>query len=77
LERWTKSHAVAGLVERGQLMHFPWAEVASISGLIASPQLKERDFWVEVEHPGSGRKYKFPAPIFGRFASHTHSPNRG
>jgi benzylsuccinate CoA-transferase BbsE subunit len=77
LERWTKSHAVAGLVEKGQLMHLPWAEVASISGLMKSPQLKERDFWVEVVHPQTGKKYKFPAPIFGRFASHTHPPNRG
>jgi len=61
LERWTKSRTVAELVEKGQLMHFPWAEVASISGLVASLQLKERDFWVEVEHPESGKKYKFPA----------------
>jgi benzylsuccinate CoA-transferase BbsE subunit len=60
LERWTKSHTVAELVEKGQLMHFPWAEVASIPGLIASPQLKERDFWIEVEHLESGKKYKFP-----------------
>jgi crotonobetainyl-CoA:carnitine CoA-transferase CaiB-like acyl-CoA transferase len=60
LERWTKSHSVAGLVAKGQLMRFPWAEVASIPKLLASPQLKERDFWVEVEHPESGKKYKFP-----------------
>jgi benzylsuccinate CoA-transferase BbsE subunit len=60
LERWTKNHTVAELVGKGQLMHFPWAEVASVSGLVASPQLKERDFWVEVEYPESGKKYKFP-----------------
>jgi crotonobetainyl-CoA:carnitine CoA-transferase CaiB-like acyl-CoA transferase len=60
LERWTKSHAVAELVEKGQLMRFPWAEVASIPALLASPQLRERDFWVEVEHSQSGKKYKFP-----------------
>jgi len=60
LERWTKSHTVAGLVEKGQLMHFPWAEVASIPQLLANPQLKERDFWVEVGHPESGKRYKFP-----------------
>ncbi len=64
LERWTRSHTVAELVEQGQLMHFPWAEVASIPGLVNSPQLKERDFWVEVEHPESGKRYKFPgAPV--------------
>jgi len=64
LERWTKSHTVAELVEVGQLMRFPWAEVASISRILASPQLKERDFWVEVELPESGKRYKFPgAPV--------------
>ena len=60
LERWTKSHTVAELVERGQSMRFPWAEVASISRLLASPQLKERGFFTEVGHPESGKKYKFP-----------------
>jgi benzylsuccinate CoA-transferase BbsE subunit len=63
LERWTKSHTVAELVEKGQLMRFPWAEVSSISGLLSSPQLKARNFWVEVEHPRTGKKYKFPAPL--------------
>lgn len=60
LERWTKSHNVAELVEKGQLMRFPWAEVASISKLLENPQLEERDFWVEVEHPRTGRKCRFP-----------------
>ncbi len=60
LERWTRSHTAAGLVERGQLMHFPWAEVIPIPRLMASPQLRERDFWVEVEHPETGRKCKLP-----------------
>lgn len=27
LERWALTHAVSELVEKGQLMHFPWAEV--------------------------------------------------
>jgi len=60
LERWTKSHTVAELVEQGQLMRFPWAEVTSIPGLVDSPQLKKRGFFVEVEHPDSSKKYKFP-----------------
>jgi crotonobetainyl-CoA:carnitine CoA-transferase CaiB-like acyl-CoA transferase len=58
LERWTKNHSKAQLVEKGQLMRFPWAEVASIADLLASPQLKKRGFWVEAEH--SGRKYRLP-----------------
>jgi crotonobetainyl-CoA:carnitine CoA-transferase CaiB-like acyl-CoA transferase len=63
LERWTKNHNVAELVEKGQAMHFPWAEVVSISKLLSSPQLKARHFWVELEHPQTGKKYKFPAPV--------------
>jgi benzylsuccinate CoA-transferase BbsE subunit len=58
LERWTKSRTVAELVAKGQLMRFPWAGVASKEQLLASPQLKERGFWNEVEH--RGRKYKLP-----------------
>ncbi|MFC2051317.1 CaiB/BaiF CoA transferase family protein [Chloroflexota bacterium] len=60
LERWTRRHTVAELVEKGQLMRFPWAEVSSIAELVDNPQLKERDFFIEVEHPGSDKKLKFP-----------------
>jgi benzylsuccinate CoA-transferase BbsE subunit len=63
LEGWTKVHAVAELVEKGQLMHFPWAEVTSIEELVGSPQLRERDFWVEIEPPVSGSKYRFPGAM--------------
>jgi crotonobetainyl-CoA:carnitine CoA-transferase CaiB-like acyl-CoA transferase len=59
LERWTKSHSKAKLVEKAQLMRFPWAEVASPSDLLSSPQLEERKFWLDVEH--LGQKYKLPA----------------
>ena len=49
LERWTRSHTVSELVEKGQLMHFPWAEVMTVPGLIDSPQLAERNFLVDIE----------------------------
>jgi len=60
LERWTKTRNVAELVEPGQLMHFPWAEVTSIPELVNSPQLEERGFFIEVEQPESGEKYRIP-----------------
>ncbi|MFC2048282.1 CaiB/BaiF CoA transferase family protein, partial [Chloroflexota bacterium] len=60
LERWTKSHTVAELMEKGQLMRFPWAQISTLPELINNPQLKERDFFIEVEHSESGKKYKFP-----------------
>jgi benzylsuccinate CoA-transferase BbsE subunit len=78
LGRWTKTHPVAELVEKGQAMRFPWAGVASIAELLASPQLKARSFWAEIEHPETGEKLSFPAPILNRcFVSQTHPPNRG
>ncbi|MFH0769008.1 MAG: CoA transferase, partial [Chloroflexota bacterium] len=70
LERWTKSHTVGELVEKGQSMRFPWAEVSSIPGLMNSPQLKERNFFVELEDPESGKKYKLP----GAFCKLSRSP---
>jgi crotonobetainyl-CoA:carnitine CoA-transferase CaiB-like acyl-CoA transferase len=58
LEKWTLSHTVAELVEKGQLMHFPWAEVASVNSLLRSPQLVARGYFKEIEI--AGRKYKVP-----------------
>lgn len=52
LERWTKTHARAELVEKAQAMRFPWAEVASVNDLLSSPQLEARQFWREIEYQG-------------------------
>ena len=60
LERWTKTHTVTELVEKGQLMRFPWAEVASIPGVAENPQLKERNFFIELADPDSGRQFQYP-----------------
>ena len=45
LEGWTLSHTVAELLEKGQLMHFLWAKVTSVSELLSSPQLAARDYF--------------------------------
>jgi benzylsuccinate CoA-transferase BbsE subunit len=45
LEGWTLTHTVDELVERGQLMHFPWAKVTSVPELLNSPQLTARDYF--------------------------------
>jgi len=60
LERWTRRHTRAELVEQGQLMHFPWAAVNSIGELWDDPQLLERDFFVEVAHPEQNTSFKYP-----------------
>ena len=78
LARWAEKHPAPGLVAKGQAMRFPWAEVASLSQLLASPQLKARGFWAEVEHPVTGKKIKFPAPVLSRcFSSHTQPALKG
>jgi crotonobetainyl-CoA:carnitine CoA-transferase CaiB-like acyl-CoA transferase len=56
LERWTLTHTAAELVEKGQLMHFPWARVESVSGVLGSPQLTARDYFTEVSCRGSRSK---------------------
>jgi benzylsuccinate CoA-transferase BbsE subunit len=60
LGRWTKTHEVNGLFELGQLMRFPWAPVQSPREVLRSPQLKERDFFVELNHPEIGSVLKYP-----------------
>jgi crotonobetainyl-CoA:carnitine CoA-transferase CaiB-like acyl-CoA transferase len=45
LEAWTLTHRVDELVEKGQLMHFPWAKVTSVPELLNSPQLVARDYF--------------------------------
>jgi crotonobetainyl-CoA:carnitine CoA-transferase CaiB-like acyl-CoA transferase len=62
IERWTRHHSAAKLVELGQLMRFPWAPVASVQEALDNPQLNERGYWVETTDPESGKKYKFPGP---------------
>jgi crotonobetainyl-CoA:carnitine CoA-transferase CaiB-like acyl-CoA transferase len=42
LEKWTRDHDPGELVDLGQLMHFPWAEVDSIPDVVNNLQLNER-----------------------------------
>ena len=60
LEKWTLSHTADELVEKGQLMHFPWAKVTSIPELVRSPQLAARNFLIAAESSGTGKKFKYP-----------------
>ncbi len=60
LGKWTLTHNANELVELGQLMHFPWAKVASISDVVNNPQLNARAFLVEATDAESGKKFKFP-----------------
>jgi benzylsuccinate CoA-transferase BbsE subunit len=60
LQRWTKTHTTTELFELGQLMHFPWAPVASPEQILNSPQLKARGFFVSVAHPEVNAHFTYP-----------------
>lgn len=71
VERWAGNHRVMELVEQGQAMHFPWAEVSDVNGLWNNSQLSDRGFFVEVTHPELGASFKYPgAPC--RFTGSTN-----
>ena len=71
LERWTKTHTRHELFELGQLMRFPWAPVHSPKEVLDNPQLKERSFFIDVNHPEIGTSLKYPgAPYkFSHYSS--------
>ncbi|MDO8785816.1 MAG: CoA transferase, partial [Syntrophales bacterium] len=60
LSRWTMTRTKAELFELGQMMRFPWAPVNSPEELFHSPQLKARDFFSPVNHPGAGDSFLYP-----------------
>jgi benzylsuccinate CoA-transferase BbsE subunit len=60
LQRWTKTQTANQLFESGQLMRFPWAPVYSPKGVLESPQLKSRGFFVEVGHSEIGTFIQYP-----------------
>jgi len=60
LERWTLTHTVAELEEKGQLMRFPWAGIKSIPQLLESSQLEERNYFTEIAIGDTKKKYRAP-----------------
>ncbi len=73
MQRWTRTHTTQELFELGQRMRFPWAPVQSPKEVLESPQLRARNFFVEVEHlspeqciPYPGVPYRFSQCPLGR-----------
>jgi CoA:oxalate CoA-transferase len=59
IEEWAMKHTKAELFQMAKSYEVPLGPANSISELVASTQLKERDFFVETEHPAAG-KLTFP-----------------
>jgi crotonobetainyl-CoA:carnitine CoA-transferase CaiB-like acyl-CoA transferase len=64
LSKWTKSHTIAELFEKAQLMRFPWAPVQDIPNVFADPQLKDRGFFIQVAHPELAASLTYPGIPF-------------
>jgi benzylsuccinate CoA-transferase BbsE subunit len=60
----TKAELLAAAVERDLLI----APVATVDELVASEQLRARDYWRTIPHPALGREVRYPGPFakFGR-----------
>ena len=71
LKRWTKSHTTKELFDLGQLLRFPWSPVYSLKEVLNNPQLKAREFFIDVEHPEIKTSISYPgSPYrFSRFPS--------
>jgi crotonobetainyl-CoA:carnitine CoA-transferase CaiB-like acyl-CoA transferase len=50
-------------------MRFPWAPVYSPKETLESPQLKERTFFMDLDHPEMSTSFKYPGIPY-HFSSH-------
>jgi crotonobetainyl-CoA:carnitine CoA-transferase CaiB-like acyl-CoA transferase len=60
LQEWTKDHTAGELFESGQLMRFPWSPVQSPREVLDCPQLRDRGFFSEINHPELRTGIKYP-----------------
>lgn len=78
IERWAENFTVQEIIEKLEKHRVPCSRIQNIKELVHDPHLKERDFFVEVDHPLIGKitlpgaPYKFsetplaePAPSPG------------
>ncbi len=63
LEPWLMSHDCDEIVELAQQLRMPFADVPTVADLLESGHLKERGFFVELEHPEAGRLTQTGAPF--------------
>ena len=64
LDRWAANHTVAELHEGGQLRRIPYAAVRAPEALLDDPQLRDRGFFVPIEHPDLGTTIRHPGAPF-------------
>ena len=67
LDQWVADYSRDELLDRAQTLRLPYATVRNPEALLDDEQLRARGYFVEVEHPELGRKFRYPgAPyVFG------------
>ncbi|MDI6756047.1 MAG: CoA transferase, partial [Thermodesulfobacteriota bacterium] len=55
IERWAENYTVEEITQRLEKHRVPCSPIQDISELVHDPHLKEREFFVEVEHPIMGK----------------------
>jgi len=56
-DNWAQNYTKAELFEACQNMHIPWASVNTFAEMCNDRHLRERDFFVKVEHPELGETF--------------------
>ncbi len=64
LEKWTQQHTVKELIDLSQLMRLPWAPVQKPTQVLECPHLKERGFFIDMEHSETSKMIKVPGMPF-------------
>ena len=57
---WALLHTREEITEYGQSRHHPWGPAATPAELLENPQLRTREFLMEVEHPEFGTTFTYP-----------------
>ncbi len=60
LDEWAIHYRRDELLERAQTLRLPFATVRKPEALFEDEQLQARGYFVEVEHPELGRKFRYP-----------------
>ena len=63
VEPWLLEHDTREIVELAQALRMPFAHVPTVGDLLEDPHLKERGYFLEVEHPEAGRLVHPRAPF--------------
>jgi len=72
LNRFFQSHTKAELYDGAIKRGIPLTPMNTIKGVIEDEQLKDRDYWVEVDHSDVGDRLIYP----GAFAQFSETPLR-